>query len=197
MGSVRWLAACLCVQGFLAAGASADHLRQANRLADEVVCRANELQNEIGGNYRGLPIFGRLVSQTNQLRQGAQRIERDLAAGHFNGLTHELSRNTKLVCQIENSLEAVDEIDFGDRHCRYHRVNTRVAHRLVQNLRDRIEDLQDELEDLCHADDSRGRSTGQDPRARYDDFYGDRQGASRPSIYFGNGRVGLQWSPGR
>lgn len=200
MKALSWLVAGLVLNGLVGATAYGDHLRQAHKMADQLACQANDLHRAIQSDFRGVPQYGRLVGQSNQLRNGAARVVDGIRAQRWNGLHQDLSRLERLACQIDELVEDVDDIDFGSRHCRFPRVNTRVAHRLVHQLRDLIDDLADEIDDLCRT----GFDNGRGPRYDFPDGYsrGYREdidnayfGQSRPTVYFGNGRFGLQWIP--
>jgi hypothetical protein len=145
------LALCLGF-GVSASAVHADHFREANRLLDRLEHITADLVDEIRGHYRGVPPYGRLLSEATRMHQRVCGLRHQLFRGPGWSAERELSQFDRTMHCLEDLLEDVDDWQSRNRNRSCPRVNVRPAERLLVKIHDQIEDLQDELRENCRFD---------------------------------------------
>ncbi|MBM4002443.1 MAG: hypothetical protein FJ295_04035 [Planctomycetes bacterium] len=138
--------------GISAQAARADHFREANRILDRLERLSDDLVDDIRGHFRGVPHFVRLLTEASRLHQRVCGLRHQLFRGPGWSVERELSQLDRSLHSLEDLLEDVDDWQARNRNRSCPRVNVRPAARLLVQLHDQIEDLQDELRENCRFD---------------------------------------------
>lgn len=125
--------------------ARADHLVRLDQLTERLQCSARDLNEEVRGEFRGTPEFGRLNSAASRMCALATQLQ------HLVGRAACPTELKKNLCQFDRLVDdfdnLLDDVDDGCR-CHRYRIDTRPAHRTLRCVEDLVDDLRDVVDDL-------------------------------------------------
>lgn len=123
----------------------ADHVERLEQLAERLQCSARDLNEEVRGEFRGTPEFGRLNSASSRMCALATQLQ------HLAGRAACPAEWKKNLCQFDRLVgdfeNLLDDVDEGCRCHRYH-IDTRPAHRTLHCVEKLVDDLRDAVDDL-------------------------------------------------
>lgn len=125
--------------------ARADHLARVDQLSERLQCNVRDLNEEVRGEFRGTPEFGRLNSVSSRMCALATQLQHLVARA---ACPAELEKN---LCQFDRLVDdfdrSLDDVEDGCR-CHRFRIDTRPAQRTLKCVQNLVDDLRDAVDDL-------------------------------------------------
>lgn len=183
-------------------GVQAGHYERIEKLVCQLQTNAHKLNGEIVSQYRMLPQFGCLSTETGQIMALASQVREPIQCGNVAQLNQILCQVERLSRHVQDELDNVDDLSRhshrGDSACR---VDTRRAYRFAEDVEDDATDLKAESRHLPVPQFSNYRPLPQSNFLNSQPFeYGDGDEPIAPShgapTYFGSGSRSSIYVPG-